>query len=278
MLQAFQHYFGEYPFKKDGYKLIEVPYSGMEHQSAVTYGNHFANGYLERDWTGVGISLRFDFIIIHESGHEWFGNSITAADPSDMWIHEGWTTYLECLYVEYMYGHDDYLKYVNAYKSKVKNTKPIIAERGINAEPPQDQYFKGALFLNTLRSVVNDDPRWFKLIHDLYQHFKYKNIMTEDIVQFFNEKTAKDMTPIFNQYLRHTAIPALELKFNEGEGTVAYCWKVDEPGFAMPVRVGKKNNWQIIQATTDWRTMKTPLAKDDFEVATDLYYITVDKQ
>jgi aminopeptidase N len=278
MLQAFQHYFGEYPFKKDGYKLIEVPYSGMEHQSAVTYGNHFANGYLERDWTGVGISLRFDFIIIHESGHEWFGNSITAADPSDMWIHEGWTTYLECLYVEYMYGHDDYLKYVNAYKSKVKNTKPIIAERGINAEPPQDQYFKGALFLNTLRSVVNDDPRWFKLIHDLYQHFKYKNIMTEDIVQFFNEKTAKDMTPIFNQYLRHTAIPALELKFNEGEGTVAYCWKVDEPGFAMPVRVGKKNNWQIIQATTDWQTMKTPLAKDDFEVATDLYYITVDKQ
>lgn len=278
MLQAFQHYFGEYPFKKDGYKLIEVPYSGMEHQSAVTYGNHFVNGYLERDWTGVGISLRFDFIIIHESGHEWFGNSITAADPSDMWIHEGWTTYLECLYVEYMYGHDDYLKYVNAYKSKVKNAKPIIAERGINAEPPQDMYFKGALFLNTLRSVVNDDPRWFKLIHDLYQHFKYKNIMTEDIVQFFNQKTGKDMTPIFDQYLRHTAIPTLELKFNDGEGTVAYRWKVDEAGFAMPVRVGKKDSWQIIQATTDWQAMKTPLAKDEFGVATELYYINVDKQ
>ena len=278
MLQAFQHYFGEYPFKKDGYKLIEVPYSGMEHQSAVTYGNHFANGYLERDWTGVGISLRFDFIIIHESGHEWFGNSITAADPSDMWIHEGWTTYLECLYVEYMYGHDDYLKYVNAYKTKVKNAKPIIAERGVNAEPPQDQYFKGALFLNTLRSIVKDDPRWFKLIHELYQHFKYKNIMTEDIVAFFNQKTGKDMTPIFNQYLRHTAIPTLELKFSAGEGTVSYRWKVDEPGFAMPVRVGKKDNWQLIQATTDWQSMKTPLAKDEFEVATDLYYINVDKQ
>jgi aminopeptidase N len=278
MLQAFQHYFGEYPFKKDGYKLIEVPYSGMEHQSAVTYGNHFANGYLERDWTGVGISLRFDFIIIHESGHEWFGNSITAADPSDMWIHEGWTTYLECLYVEYMYGHDDYLKYVNAYKSKVKNAKPIIAERGINAEPPQDQYFKGALFLNTLRSVINDDPRWFKLIHDLYQHFKYQNIMTEDIVAFFNQKSGRDMTPIFNQYLRHTAIPTLELKFNAGEGTVSYRWKVDEEGFAMPVRVGKKDNWQLIQATTDWQAMKTTLAKDDFEVATDLYYINVDRQ
>jgi len=278
MLQAFQHYFGEYPFKKDGYKLIEVPYSGMEHQSAVTYGNHFANGYLERDWTGVGISLRFDFIIIHESAHEWFGNSITAADPSDMWIHEGWATYLECLYVEYMWGHDDAIKYVNGLKSKVKNAAPIIAERGVNAEPPQDQYFKGALFLNTLRSIVNDDPRWFKLIHDLYQHFKYKNIMTEDIVQVFNQKIGKDMTPLFNQYLRHTAIPTLELKFNEGGGEVSYRWKVDEPGFAMPVRVGTKGNWQIIAATTDWQTMKTPLKKDDFDVATDLYYINVDKR
>jgi aminopeptidase N len=276
MLQAFQHYFGEYPFKKDGYKLIEVPYSGMEHQSAVTYGNHFANGYLERDWTGVGISLRFDFIIIHESGHEWFGNSITAADPSDMWIHEGWTTYLECLYVEYMWGHDDAIKYVNGLKSKVKNAAPIIAERGVNAEPPQDQYFKGALFLNTLRSIVNDDPRWFKLIHDLYQHFKYKNIMTEDIVQFFNQKLGKDMTSIFNQYLRHMAIPKLDLVFRDGE--VDYRWEADEPGFAMPVRVGTKDNWQIIAATTDWQTLKTPLKKDDFDVATDLYYINVDKR
>ena len=278
MLEAYQHYFGEYPFKKDGYKLIEAPYSGMEHQSAVTYGNHFANGYLERDWTGVGVSLKFDFIIIHESGHEWFGNAVTAADPSDMWIHEGWTTYLECLYVEYMFGHDDAVKYANGYKAKVKNAVPIIAERGVNAEPPQDMYFKGALFLNTLRSVVNDDPRWWKLIHDLYQRFKYKNIMTEDIVQFFNRKTGKDMTPIFNQYLRHTAIPTLELKFNATDGTVSYCWKADEPGFAMPVRVGKKDNWQLIQATTDWQTIKSPLTKDEFGVATELYYVNVDKQ
>jgi aminopeptidase N len=278
MLEAFQHYFGKYPFKKDGYKLIEVPYSGMEHQSAVTYGNHFANGYLERDWTGVGISPRFDFIIIHESGHEWFGNSITAEDPSDMWMHEGWTTYLECLYVEYMYGHADYLKYVNGYKSKVKNQFPIIAERGVNAEPPQDMYFKGALFLNTLRSAINDDKRWFKLIHDLYQHFKYQNIMTEDIVAFFNQKTGKDWTPIFNQYLRHTALPTLELKFNDADGTVAYRWKVDEPNFAMPVGVGAKDNWEIINATTEWQTMKTSLKKEDFVVATDLYFVNVEKE
>jgi aminopeptidase N len=278
MLQAYQHYFGEYPFKKDGYKLIEVPYSGMEHQSAVTYGNRFANGYLERDWTGVGISPRFDFIIIHESGHEWFGNSITAADSSDMWIHEGWTTYLESLYVEYRYGHDDAVKYLNGYKSKVKNEEPIIAPRGINREPPQDQYFKGTLFINTLRSVVNDDARWWKLLHDFYQHFKYQNIMTEDVVQYFNEQTGMNLTPIFDQYLRHTAIPTLELKFDESKGTVSYRWKVDEPAFQMPVRVGKKDSWQIIHATTDWQTMPTSLKKDEFEVATDLYFVNVTKE
>jgi aminopeptidase N len=278
MIKAYQHYFGEYPFKKDGYKLVEVPYSGMEHQSAVTYGNHFANGYLERDWTGVGISPKFDFIIIHESGHEWFGNAVSAADHSDMWIHEGWTTYLESLYVEYRWGKADGLKYNNGYKSKVKNDRPIVAERGINAQPPVDQYFKGTLFINTLRSIVDDDPRWFKLIHGMYQQFKYHNIMTEDMVQYFNEHTGMDLTPVFNQYLRHTAIPTLELKFDDSKGTVSYRWKVDEAGFAMPVRVGQKDHWQIIHATTEWQTMPTTIKKDDFDVATDLYYVNVDKQ
>jgi aminopeptidase N len=278
MIEAYQHYFGEYPFKRDGYKLVEVPYSGMEHQTAVTYGNHFANGYLERDWTGVGISPKFDFIIIHESGHEWFGNAITAADRSDMWIHEGWTTYLESLYVEYRWGKEDAIKYINGYKPKVKNDRPIIAQRGVNADPPADQYFKGVLFINTLRSVINNDREWFKLLHEMFQHFKYKNIMTEDIVAFFNQKTGKDLTPIFNQYLRHTDIPTLELKFDDAAGTVAYRWKADEAGFAMPVRVGKKDAWQIINATQDWQTMKTPLKKDEFEVATDLYYVNVSKE
>jgi aminopeptidase N len=275
MLEAYQHYFGEYPFKKDGYKLIQVPYAGMEHQSAVAYGNHFANGYLERDWTGVGISSRFDFIIIHESGHEWFGNSVTAADRSDMWIHEGWTTYLECLYVEYMYGKADGLKYTNALKAKVRNQQPVIAPRGVNATPPQDMYFKGALFINTLRSVLNDDQKWWALLHDFYQHFKYQTIMTEDVVAYFNQKTGMDLTSIFNQYLRHTALPALELKF--GDGTVSYRWQADEPKFAMPVQVGTTAHWQIIQPTTEWQTMKTGLRKQDFEAATELYYIDVRK-
>ena len=188
MLEAYQHYFGEYPFKKDGYKLIQAPYTGMEHQSAVTYGNRFINGYGGRDWTGVGISPKFDFIIIHESAHEWFGNAITAADRSDMWIHEAWATYLECLYVEFRWGKEDGLKYLNGYKTKVRNTRPIVAQRGVNQAPPEDQYFKGALFINTLRSLVDDDKKWFALLHDFFQHFKYRNIMTEDVVQYFNEK------------------------------------------------------------------------------------------
>ncbi len=277
MIEAYQHYFGEYPFQKDGYKLIEAPYSGMEHQSAVTYGNHFANGYLERDWTGVGISPRFDFIIIHESGHEWFGNSVTAADRSDMWIHEGWTTYLESLYVEYMYGHDDAIKYLSGYKAKVQNRQPIIAQRGVNRTPPQDQYFKGALFLNTLRSVVDNDQRWWTLIHDFYQQFKYQNIMTEDVVAYFNQKTGMNLTPVFDQYLRHTALPVLELKFDGQPGDVAYRWKTDEPGFEMPVKVGTRDHWQVIHPSAAWKTMRTELGKEQLEVATDLYFVNVSK-
>jgi aminopeptidase N len=276
MLEAYEHYFGEYPFKKDGYKLVEATNAGMEHQSAVTYGNGFKNGYGGRDWTGVGVSPRFDFIIIHESGHEWFGNAVSAADRSDMWIHEGWTTYLEVLYVEYTFGYDDALKYVNGYKTKVQNRQPIIPPGGLMRTPPQDMYFKGALMLNTLRNVVNDDTRWFKLLHDLYQHFKYQNITTDDIIAFFNQQTGRNLTPVFNQYLRHTALPTLELKFDSAAKTVSYRWQADEPGFAMPIRVGAKGAWQIVQpTTTEWKTMSTQLTPATFEVATDLYFVNV---
>ena len=238
MLEAFQHYFGEYPFKKDGYKLIEVPYSGMEHQSAVTYGNHFANGYLERDWTGVGISPRFDFIIIHESGHEWFGNAVSAADVSDMWIHEGWTTYLEGLYVEQLFGTTRRSSTSTATSRRCRNREPIITQRGIHRIAAAGQYFKGALFLNTLRSVVDDDARWWTLLRDFYQHFKYQNIMTEDVVGSSTPQLGQDLTPIFDQYLRPHRPADAGAAFDEPAGTVAYRWKADERGFAMPVRVG----------------------------------------
>ena len=228
MIEAFEKYVGKYPFPKDGFKLIEVPYSGMEHQSAVTYGNRYANGYLERDWTGVGVSLKFDFIIIHESGHEWFGNAVSAADVSDMWIQEGWCNYLEFIYVEALFGREDAIKYANGYKSKIGNLEPIITQRGIHRTPNQDMYFKGALFLDTLRNAVNDDARWWKLIRDTFEHFKYQNIMTEDLVRFFSAELKQDMTPIFDQYLRRRRLPVLELTFDEAAKRVSYRWKADE--------------------------------------------------
>ena len=277
MLDAFQHYFGQYPFIKDGYKLIQVPYTGMEHQSAVTYGNLFKNGYYNRDWTGVGISPRFDFIIVHESWHELFGNSITANDVSDMWIHEGWDTYIESLYVEYRWGKVDALKYVNGYKAKVQDKAPIITERGVGQQPTEDQYFKGALFLNTLRSVIDNDPKWFELIRDYYQTFKYKTIMTENVVAFFNQHAGIDLTPEFNQYLRHTAIPKLELRFDPAVHRVSYRWKVDEAVFNMPVKVGGPAHWQTITPSVDWQVMPTTLSPEQFQVATDLFYIDVSK-
>jgi aminopeptidase N len=275
MIEAFEKYVGKYPFPKDGFKLIEVPYSGMEHQSAVTYGNRYANGYLERDWTGVGVSLKFDFIIIHESGHEWFGNAVSAADVSDMWIQEGWCNYLEFIYVEAVFGRDDAIKYANGYKSKIGNLEPIITQRGIHRTPNQDMYFKGALFLDTLRNSVNDDARWWKLIRDTFEHFKYQNILTEDLVRFFSTELKQDMTPTFDQYLRRTALPVLELTFDEAAKTMAYRWKADERAFALPIKVGDPTKWQMIQPTTDWKSMEWAAGKDAFEVATDLFYVNV---
>ncbi len=274
MIEAFQKYVGPYPFPKDGYKLIEVPYSGMEHQSAVTYGNRFANGYLERDWTGVGISTKFDFIIIHESAHEWFGNAVSAADVSDMWIQEGWTTYLECVYVEALFGKADAFTYTNAYKAKVGNKEPVVTQRGIHRSPTQDMYFKGALFLHTLRGIVDDDTRWWQLVRDTYNTFKYRNIMTEDLIRFFNQQLKQDLTPVFNQYLRRAELPRLELTFDTTAGTVAYRWNAAEPGFAMPIKVGTPEHWRDVRPNADWQVMPNPDGAA-FTAATDLAYIEV---
>ena len=287
MLDAFTHFFGPYPFARDGYKLIEVPYAGMEHQSAVAYGNGFHNSYGDfnhGDWTGVGISPRFDFIIIHESGHEWFGNAVSAADRADMWIHEGWTTYLETLFVEHEYGRADAIRYTDSLAAKVKNKAPIVGEEGVNADPPQDQYFKGALMIATLRSVLGigqpepaADTRWFSLIRAFYDRFKYKTTSTVEVVGWWNDATHQDLTPFFDQYLRHAAIPTLELNFNPLDGTVAYKWRADEPGFQMPVAAGDPQHWSTLHPTASWQTLKTPLSREDFQVATDLFYIKVSK-
>jgi len=307
MLDAFEHYFGEYPFARDGYKLIQVPYSGMEHQTAVSYGNGFVNGY-HGDWVGNGLSNRFDFIIIHESGHEWFGNAVTAADSADLWIHEGWDTYLEALFVEYKFGAADALAYLNGIpgadwkpgnpgddpktnprhwngvRSHVAthDRRPIIAERGVDGDASQDMYFKGAMMLNTLRSVVAprrpvDDHIWFADIKAFYNAFKYKQSMTEDVIAWWNRRTGLDLTPIFNQYLRHVAIPCLELNFDPSTRTVLYKWQADEPNFTMPVQVGDPAHYQTIHPTLEWQSLPNTLAPDEFKVATDLYYIDVSK-
>ncbi len=275
MLDAYEHYFGKYPFDKDGYKLIEVPYAGMEHQSAVAYGNHFENGYYGRDWTGVGISPKFDFIIIHESGHEWFGNAVTAADRSDMWIHEGWTTYMECLYVEYRFGKTDGLRYCNGLKGHVRNERPILTARGTNTEPPEDQYFKGALMLNTLRSVIGDDTKWFADIHDFYQRFKYQQILTEDVVAWWNQRTGMDLTPFFNEYLRQADAPALELEFVPTAKQVLYRWRAGEKDFAMPIEAGDPAHWTTLHPKAEWQSLPWTGTPGSFQVALDRYYVNV---
>lgn len=274
MNECFQKYFGEYPFMKDGFKLIEVPYSGMEHQSAVSYGNLFQNGYLGRDWTGVGVSTKFDFIIIHESGHEWFGNSVTANDVSDAWIQEGWCTYAEGVYVECMFGAEDAMKYFNGYKSKVANKEPIIGPTGVNHWPTQDQYFKGALFLHTLRNVVADDAKWWAMLREYAERFKYKNIFTTDVINFFNAYFKRDFSPIFEQYLYHASLPKLQVKFGEHE--VAYRWQAEVEDFNMPIQVRKSGEGRFIHPTAKWQTEKGA-TKANWQAATDLFYVEVEE-
>ncbi|MFQ5628015.1 MAG: M1 family aminopeptidase [bacterium] len=276
MIKCFQEWFGPYPFPRDGYKLIEVPYSGMEHQSAVTYGNLFQNGYLGRDWTGVGVSTKFDFIIIHESGHEWFGNSVTANDVSDAWIQEGWCTYAEGIYVECLFGYDDAIKYYNGYKSKVRNRQPIIGPTAVNNWPTSDQYFKGALFLHTLRHVVDDDPKWRAMLGDYAVHFKYKNIFTADVLNFFNTYFERDFGPVFEQYLYHANLPVLQVKFEHDR--VQFRWKADIPGFDMPVKVRSKGAAHFIHPTIEWQSESLAgVTQDKWQVATDLFYIEIEE-
>ena len=236
MMDCFQSKFGPYPFSDDGYKLVETPYLGMEHQSAVAYGNKYIKGYLGNDRSGTGIGLLFDYIIIHESGHEWFGNSITSKDIADMWIHEGFTCYTENVYVECQYGYEKGQQYVNGCKRNIDNLSLIIGTYGVNKEGSTDMYEKGALFLNTLRHIVNNDEKWWKILLKYSETFRHKIINTETVVSFFNTETGMNLTPVFNQYLRHKNIPELLVSMDKKRHLVLK-WKTDEPNFVMPVEV-----------------------------------------
>jgi len=250
MLDCFQSKFGEYPFKEDGYKLVETSYLGMEHQSAVAYGNKYGNGYLGTDLSRTGIGMLFDFIIIHESGHEWFGNSITSKDIADMWIHEGFTCYSESVFLECQYGIEKAQLYINGLKKNIKNDEPIIAKYGVFKEGSGDMYYKGALMLNTIRHILNDDEKWWKLILDYSNTFKHKIIDTEIVVAYFNEKTGLNLTSVFNQYLRYTKIPKLEMKIDNFK--LCYRWNAPEPNFEMPVDIKFKGEKIRINATSKW--------------------------
>ena len=236
MLACFEHWFGPYPWYADGYKLVETPHLGMEHQSAVAYGNHYQNGYLGRDLSKTGLGLGWDFIIVHESGHEWWGNSLTSRDIADMWVHEGFTSYAEALYVECREGPLAGARYVIGTRNRIANDRPIVGPYGVNAEGSSDMYFKGASMLHTIRQLVGDDARWRATLRGLQAHFRHQVVTGAQIEQYMSAHLGLDLAPVFAQYLTTTHVPVLEYR-RTGRDSLAYRWAETVPGFAMPVRV-----------------------------------------
>ena len=277
MMAAYEKYFGKYPFYRDGYKLIECPHTGMEHQSAVAYGNLWLGGY--RGFAPSAVGLKFDFIIIHESAHEWWGNGVTSKDVDDMWIHESFGAYAEALFVEDQWGYDEALKYINGKKPNVRNTEPIIGKYGVQNEGSGDMYDKGQLVLNTLRSVIDNDSLWFSILKGLMEKFHYTTIAAEDVVGFVNEKTGKDYNYFFNQYLRSTKVPQLEVSLTfKGDSVMAtYRWNADAQEFRMPVKVTTApGKFEFIYPTTSWQRMNVAwMEPADFRVDESRFYVNL---
>jgi aminopeptidase N len=254
MLAAFEHWFGPYPFYEDGYKLVEAPYLGMEHQSSVTYGNGFKNGYRGTDLSGSGWGLKFDFIIVHESGHEWFANSITYEDIADMWIHESFINYSENLYVEYYFGKDAGSEYVLGTRRNIKNDRPVTGIYNVNYEGSGDMYYKGGNMLHTLRQIVNDDEKWRSLLRGLNKDFYHKVVKGSQIEEYLSEKTGIDLKSFFDQYLRDTKIPVFEY-FIKGK-ELTYRWNNCVPGFSMPLKIYVSGKETYLTPKTGFNTIK----------------------
>jgi len=252
MLAIFENRFGPYAFYEDGYKLVESPYLGMEHQSCVAYGNGYKNGYRGFDLSGSGEGKKFDYIIIHESAHEWWGNSLTSYDIADMWIHEGFGQYAEAVYLEDLYGKASADKYLNGLKRGVDNKETIVGPYGVNQEGAGDMYSKGALFLNTLRSVIHNDTIWWDIVKSLQQKYARKNISTLDVLTFMNEKSKMDLTAIFHQYLNEASLAKLnvQLKTSESGLNVSYSWDCETKDFDMPITIFVKGKAVIIYPKT----------------------------
>lgn len=276
MFDSFEHWFGPYPFYRDGYKLVETPYLGMEHQSAVAYGNKYQKGYLGRDLSRTGLGLEWDFIIIHETGHEWFGNNITAKDLADMWIHEAFTSYSEGLFVESTKGKEAGARYLAGTRRSIQNDRPMIGHYNVNKEGSGDMYPKGANMLHTVRSVIDDDQKWLEILRGLNREFALKTTSTEEIIGFINKKSGINLTKVFDQYLRYTTIPTLELKSTTNG--LLYRWKADVKSFEMPVRIKTSTEkvWKTINATSDWQTL-SGYSIEDTEADRLNFYINVTK-
>jgi aminopeptidase N len=255
MMEAFEHWFGPYPFYEDGYKLVEVPYLGMEHQSSITYGNKYMKGYLGRDLSGTGQGLKWDFIIIHESGHEWFANNITYKDIADMWIHEGFTNYSENLFIEYHEGKAAGHEYIIGCRRGIKNDRPIIGDYDVNKEGSGDMYPKAANMLHSIRYIVDNDEKWRAYLRGLNKDFYHQTVTTEDIEQYSSNFLGVDLSKVFDQYLRTTKIPTLECKTKKGK--ISYRWINVVDGFNMPVRVSiDEGELQLIKPTTTFQELE----------------------
>jgi aminopeptidase N len=235
MLAAFEHWFGPYPFYEDGYKLVEVPYLGMEHQSSVTYGNGYKNGYHGIDLSSTGWGDKFDFIIVHESGHEWFANSITYEDIADMWIHESFINYSECLYVEYYFGKEAGAEYVLGCRQNIKNDRPITGIYDVNYSGSGDMYYKGGSMLHSLRQIVGDDEKWRAILRGLNKDFYHQVVKGSQIENYLSEKTGLNLKPFFDQYLRDIRIPVFEYFIKDTKLT--FRWNNCVAGFNMPLKI-----------------------------------------
>ncbi|GAB2767524.1 M1 family metallopeptidase [Rhabdobacter roseus] len=269
MMKAFEHWFGPYPFYEDGYKLVQVPYLGMEHQSSVTYGNGFKNGYLGKDLSGTGWGLKWDFIIIHESGHEWFANNITYKDIADMWVHESFTNYSENLYTEYHFGKQAGTEYVLGTRKLIANKARIMGFYNVNHAGSGDMYYKGGNMLHTIRQVVNDDEKWRQILRGLNKTFYHQTVDGSDIIKYISDKAGRNLSKVFDQYLREIKIPQLEYAF-EGK-TLRYRWTNAVDGFDLPVKVTLQGGKpQFIYPTTSWQTLKTKGEKN-LEVDRNFY-------
>ncbi|MDT0688497.1 M1 family metallopeptidase [Salegentibacter sp. F188] len=275
MMECFYEKMGPYPFPEDGFKLVETPYLGMEHQSAVAYGNHYMNGYLGNDLSGTGHGLSWDYIIIHESGHEWYGNSITTKDIADMWVHEGFTSYTEAIFVECEQGKENALEYLKGLRRNISNQSPIIGDYGVNAEGSGDMYAKGANLLNTIRSIYRNDELWWKTLRDYTETFKHKTVTTQHVEDFFNEPIATNLQPVFDQYLRQSAIPEFQLK-QEGE-TISFRWEADVQNFTMPVDVLIDGEEERLIPTENWQKLAGVKDLGSVEVKTEEFYVGVEK-